>query len=93
MQVKQFIEQCEYWGYPCDIDSKGITIYRMYGHKLRDRMRIGWVSLVAANHFKLSLDPSSERDGIGDMIIKFGTTSIKNRGRLSMMSFRHNNSV
>ena len=88
MTVTEFIEHCELLGYPCYVEKNGVTIYKFYGEKLQQKMRIGWVSLKTAHHFKLSLDPASVSDGIGELIQEFGTTSLMRRGKLSYYQLR-----
>lgn len=91
MNISNFIELCESKGYPCQVNKGKLEVFRFYGEELSNHIKIATINLAAPNQFEMKLDTTSASDGIGELICEFGTSSLRERGRLDKYSYKDGN--
>lgn len=82
MKTTSFIDKVESLGYECKINGNRINIIKLSGSNLRIKYKIATIMINASYQYNIALDPSDVAIGLGDLIMEYGSSSIRQRGQL-----------
>lgn len=89
VSISYFVRTVEELGFEVDCDEKFVTIYYIYGLKLRNKTRVARISLIADYSYQVFDVMFPEKLALVQLVHEFGCSSKSERGRLKPMKVSH----
>lgn len=89
VSIAYFVRDVEELGFEVVCDEKFVTVYYIYGLKLRSKTRVARISLIADISYQIFDVMFPGKSELADLVHEFGCSSKSEKGRLKPVRVSH----